>query len=252
MSNYLTSEQIRFFRHSGYLRLPETIPLSTVQTVRALVSSHMGCQVQPYIADETGCVIRLSELYQRDPIFAEIFKSPVVLDPLESLLGPNIELVLNRHNHATINRPRLAARRLHRDVLQWTRDIITVVLYLENSTIENGCTRVIPGSQYLPFVGTPNNGGTWMDEYSVYESLIDQALPVPMPAGGLLVLDSLMFHACGSNHSQEDRMAVTMGFHSVDELLDDPAPPHRILVRGERLYRGNNRFINSNNLLGTP
>lgn len=252
MKKYLGSENIRFFRHSGYLKLPEVIPLSTVQAMRAVISSYMEDRVPPYIADETGSVIRLSELYQRDPIFAEVFMSPIVLDPLESLLGPNIELVLNRHNHATINRPGIAARRLHRDVLQWTRDIITVVLYLENSTVENGCTLVIPGSQFLPFVGTPNNGGTWMDEHSVYQSLIDQALPVPMPAGGLLVLDSLMFHACGPNHSHEDRMAVTMGFHSVDELLDDPEPPHRILMRGERLYRGNDRFIDSNNLLGTP
>ena len=35
-------------------------------------------------------------------------------------------------------------------------------------------------------------------------------------------------------------MSMTLGFHSADELAD-AKDPRRILVRGERNYRGNDR-----------
>lgn len=252
MSNKLSDDQVRFFRHSGYLKLSETVPAEIVDQMRWVVSSLMERCVPPLTTDSEGRVIRLSEVFLRDSVFSEVFASALVLDPLESLLGPNIQLVLNRHNHATINRGGLMSRRLHRDVLQWTRNVITVVLYLEEATVENGATLVIPGSQYLPFVGTPNNGGTWMDEHSVYHGLIDQAVPVPMPKGGLLAFDSLMFHACGQNKTRNTRMAVTMAYHSVDELHSPAAHPQRILVRGEPLYRGNDRLNTASDLPGAP
>jgi hypothetical protein len=46
-------------------------------------------------------------------------------------LGPNIELVENRHNHLSIYRAP-GNDRLHRDVLQWSRSILTVLLYLSD------------------------------------------------------------------------------------------------------------------------
>ena len=46
-------------------------------------------------------------------------------------MGPNIELVENRHNHLSIYRAP-GNDRLHRDVLQWSRSILTVLLYLSD------------------------------------------------------------------------------------------------------------------------
>ncbi len=157
----------------------------------------------------------------------------LVLDPLESLLGPNIELIKNRHNHATL---RLASEdrpeRMHRDVRQWSRTIVTVIFYLEETTVENGCTLVVPGSHHFPGVG-----GRLYDESWTLD-LLDQALPAPMPEGGMLVIDSMIMHGVGQNHTDGTRMSMTMGYHSVDEI-SDMVNPHRMLVRGERPYDGN-------------
>jgi ectoine hydroxylase-related dioxygenase (phytanoyl-CoA dioxygenase family) len=237
----LSHQHVLFFRQMGYFKLPELLPMEYVQQMRKAVLHNMNEKIAPYRCDNQERIIRIDNIIGREPIFQEVFTSPFILEPLISLIGPNIELVRNRHNHATINLKGFPAPRLHRDVLQWSRPLVTVILYLEAATIENGCTYLIPGSHFFPFVGTPNNGGTWIDEHSIYADLINQSLPVPMPEGGVLLFDSLIFHAPGKNTTESTRMIAAMAYHSVDELSgkDDPK---LMLVNGERLYRGNDTY----------
>jgi|SRR5919205_261699 ectoine hydroxylase-related dioxygenase (phytanoyl-CoA dioxygenase family) len=238
----LSQEEIGFFRQVGFLRLKQRLSTELVQQMREVIEAHSAAEIEPLRRDENNKIIRLDNVLDRDPIFRSVFTSETILQPLQSLLGPNIELVLNRHNHATFNRTRENKVRLHRDVLQWSRSVITVFVYLDAATEENGCTQVVPGSHFLPFVGTPNNGGTWMDEHSVFADLIDQCVPVPMPSGGILFLDSLVFHTAGHNSTEKPRCSVCCAYHSVDELSGVRADPKKILVCGEKLYRGNDEL----------
>lgn len=167
--------------------LKEKVHGSPLEELRSTTILHFNERIEPFQLDDLGRVARIDGLVQRGSIFHNLFLSSTILDPLESILGPNMELTLNRHNHATLNLKGSNRLRLHRDVLQWSRSLVTVILYLDDATIETGCTHIIPGSHYLPFVGTPNNGGTWMDEHSVYASLIDQAIPIPMEQGSILL-----------------------------------------------------------------
>jgi ectoine hydroxylase-related dioxygenase (phytanoyl-CoA dioxygenase family) len=235
----LSQEQVRFFRHCGFFQLSEVIPSHLVERMRKVIETQAAAGVGPLRRNEASHVTRLDSILNRDPVFMEVFTSDTILQPLKSLLGPNIELVLNRHNHATFNRSGEAVTRLHRDVLQWSRAVITAIVYLDTSTVETGCTRVVPGSQFLPYVGTPNNGGTWMDEHSVFADLINQAVPIPMSKGGVLLLDSLAFHTAGPNRTPSTRLSACCAYHSVDELSGVAPDPKKLLVCGERLYRGN-------------
>ena len=61
-----------------------------------------------------------------------------------------------------------------------------------------------------------------------------------MPAGGMLAINSMMLHAAGQNKTDDTRMSMTVGYHSVDEL-SEVENPKRVLVRGERPYQGNDR-----------
>ena len=229
----LTSEKIHLFRHNGFLKLKNRLPGERVGKLREAVWRNIREEIEPAVRDREGRIVRLSGVVSREPVFLETATCPLVLDPLESLLGPNIELITNRHNHATL---RLASEdrpeRMHRDVRQWSRTIFTVIFYLEQTTVENGCTLVVPGSHHFPGVD-----GRLYDEAPT-RHLLDQAVPVPMPEGGLLVIDSMIMHGVGQNRTDGTRMSMTMGYHSVDEIAD-LENPHRMLVRGERPYDGN-------------
>jgi phytanoyl-CoA hydroxylase len=231
----LTPEEVQFFRHNGFVRLPASLERSDLLRLREAVLRDLRAAVEPVVRDRHGRTVRISNLWGRGGVFQETLAAPLILDPLEALLGPNIELILNRHNHACLRLADDGTAYMHRDVLQWTRTIVTVIVYLEDTTLENGCTRVVPGSHLLP--GVP---GTRVEEVEwVRRSrLLEQAVPLPMPAGSLLAMDSMLFHGAGPNHTDESRTSLTIGYHSMDELAGRE-DPKRVLVRGQRSYGGN-------------
>jgi len=230
--------QARFFRDAGYLRLPGRFDETDVALLREKCVSEFERAEGPVQRDASGSVVRLSRIYARSEAFRDAFTAPIILGPLGSLLGPNIDFVLNRHNHVTVNGSRTKAARLHRDVLQWSRPIVSVLIYLDDANDQSGCTQVIPTSQLLPYVGTPNNGGTWMDEHHVFAGLPDQALPVPMLSGQILAVDGLIFHAAGEGSEPGTRFALSGAYHSVDELKSPPHPAQATVVLGNNIYRG--------------
>ena len=229
----LSPEQVHLFRHNGFLKLPDRLPEDTVDRLRQAVLADIRAEVEPVVRNTEGRVVRISGLVDRDPIFLETASSSIVLDSLEYLMGPNIELVKNRHNHATLNTSvETGPEGFHRDVRQWSRTIFTVIFYLQETNTENGATLLVPGSHHFPGIEGRLYGHDWT------RSLLDQALVAPMPAGGMLVLDSLLMHGIGENRTDRTRMSMTIGYHSVDELADVPNPK-RILVRGRPVYEGN-------------
>lgn len=210
--------------------------------LRALVDREFSERIAPYRVNEAGAICRIDRVIDRDPLFLDTLRLPAVLDPLRSLLGPNVELLRFRHNHATLNLRDDIPFRLHRDILHWTRGVVTAFIYLEDAGIDNGCTHVVPGSQYLPFAGMPpdGGGGNWADDHDEYRFVMNQALPVPMQAGGVLFLDSLAFHSVGVNSTASSRLSLTFAFQSVDELTRRNGD-ERVLVAGERIYMGSDR-----------
>jgi hypothetical protein len=229
----LTPEEIHLFRHNGYLKLGTLSP-DLVERLKESIWHDIRNEVEPVVRNKEGNVVRISDLVDRDPIFLESASGPQVLDPLECLMGPNIELIKNRHNHATLRTASEKYDGLHRDIKQWTRTIFTVLFYLEETTVENGCTHFVPGSHHFPGVTGKIGDDPWT------HAVANQAVPLPVPAGTFIVIDSMVMHRAGNNTTDNTRISMTVGYHSVDELIDVPNPK-RILVRGEGLYSGNDR-----------
>jgi len=226
----LTPEQVWLFRIAGFVKLPGTLPEDSVAALTETIQKDIDAAVEPVVRNKEGRIVRLSNVLDRAPIFREVAMHPQVLDPLEDLLGPNIELLKNRHNHATLRLPDPRSEQLHRDVPQWSRGIVTVLFFLEESTCEKGCTQLVPGSHLLPWAANAA-------EEMTRTRLQDQVVRAEMPVGGLLAIDSLLWHSVGSNKTVQTRTSMTMGYHSVDDLAS-VEDPQRLVVRGERPYVG--------------
>jgi phytanoyl-CoA hydroxylase len=238
----LSADQVREFRDQGFVRMPGRLEPDLIAELSEFLERHLrlgkdgpvwaGGQMKLY-----GFIARAGDLGFR------LAKHPLILSALEPLLGPNVILQLNRHNQASMNGPGEAEPRFHRDILQWSRHLVTVIVYLTDSNERNGCTHIIPRSQYAPFVGVPQleGGGTWMDEHPEFEALERQVLPIPMAKGEVLFMDSLVFHSVGVNTSGESRQSIVLGYRSVDELDPRPLDRTQLLVAGVDLYRGNDR-----------
>lgn len=238
----LNHEQARHFRTQGYFKLPGVFTQAETAEMRDFVLDEVSRDTER-LRRLGGPAVKLYGLYGRNPELMErVIKNEALTGPLQSLLGPNVVFVTNRHNHATLNNKQgEPAEGLHRDILQPTRGLITAAVYLQESTHENGATLVIPGSHELPYVGVPQaaGGGTWMTEHEEYAGLEDQAVSVPMSEGGVLLFNGLVFHGVGANYSGKSRMSITLGYRSVDELDAQPDLAREILAAGEYIYRGN-------------
>lgn len=236
----------RFFRQAGYLRVLGVLSPAETAELRSFVLEENTKENGTATHQLGRTATKLYGLYDRRPqLMHRLVTHPRLVSELTPILGPNIIFVKNRHNHASVNdhteNPEAAA--LHRDVLQPTRGLLTAAVYLEASTTLNGCTHIIPTSQTLDYVGVPqvNGGGTWMANHEEYQGLLDQALPVPMPEGSVLLFDGLAFHSIGQNNTSSSRMSMTLGFRSVDELSAQPDNTREIIISGQYLYRGNDQ-----------
>ncbi|HSW75234.1 MAG TPA: phytanoyl-CoA dioxygenase family protein [Candidatus Saccharimonadales bacterium] len=243
----LSHEQARHFREQGYYRLTDVFTTQDTAEMRAFVAAEAA--KEPTERDKIlgGQMIKMYGLYDRSPeLMQRVVSSPALIGALKSLVGPNVVLLKNRHNHATMNN-RLGSpgEGLHRDILQPTRGIVTAAVYLEDSTIQNGATRLIPGSQNLPYVGVPEEtgGGVWMDQHEEYKGLEDQAIQIPMPEGSVLLFNSLVFHGVSPNRTGDSRMSMTLAYRAADELDAAPDGLRQLVVAGEQSYRGNDRFL---------
>ncbi len=244
----LTPEELFLFQHNGYLLLPQALESSLVKDLRSTILYHADARIAPIVCedpdrpgqpmkgDRPGArVLRLSKVIGRDPIFWTAASAPRLVATLTQLLEPNVEVVLNRHNHATLRPPGAAQLEWHRDVANWSRPIITAIFYLEDATIESGCTYVIPGSQHmLAYHGMLSGHG----RLETLGRLGQQAVPILAPAGDVLLMHGLVLHSAGANRSNASRMSMTLGYHAADELGAGEEPQKR-LVAGERILRHN-------------
>ena len=223
---YLTPEEIQLFRHNGFIKFPTCLTIDHIETIKSTALEDMKNKIEPVIK-QNGQVIRISKIWERGGIFRQTIESEMILGPLSSLLGSNIDYILNRHNHIYLrNRESTHSLELHRDVQHWTRTIVTIMVYLEETTLANGCTHVVPGSHLLSDL---------LPQSTKVSQL--QTVPIPMPAGGIIAINSMILHSTGINQTNGTRMSMTLGYHHADEL--SLANPKRILVRGKRVYSGN-------------
>jgi len=231
---------MRFYRNTGYLKMPWTLPQTVVDRILGKLNAELNNSPYPCKRSDSGEILKLYDLVNRDAIFVKALLNEGILTPLKSLLGPNIELCLNRHNQAVILTKTNSEIRYHRDIQHWSRPNISVLIYLQETSIENGCTHIIPGSDrfsYPPPSQDPSHGGTWLSELkdeSVYKA---QGVPIPMPKGGILFCNSLMFHSAGINSTTDARFIVTYACHASDEIQKET--DYKKLLCGERIYKGN-------------
>lgn len=117
---------------------------------------------------------------------------------------------------ATYNMPskHVYTQNIHRDIRSNTgaeRLMIITVLMLDDSTLENGATWILEGSQTM--IDRPS------DEY-----FYEHAIRAPAKAGDVLLFDSNIWHAGGANQSDKPRRILTPCYAKpfIKQQLDYP------------------------------
>ena len=235
----LSDEDLWYCNQNGYYHPPEPLPADLIERVNEATDGEIAAMREPIVWEDTdarnpAAIRRLSKLLARDPAYMEAATHSLILDALENFLGPNIELLTNKHNHLMVRPPGSDVVPWHTGEQIYDPVLFTALIYLEESTIENGCIRIVPGSHQRPFRGEKRYP---TGEFKI-QALYNHALPVPMPRGGVLLFDDRLYHGADINRTDQSRRSMTLAYraHDAHDVYKDD--PEKILVRGERVYTG--------------
>jgi ectoine hydroxylase-related dioxygenase (phytanoyl-CoA dioxygenase family) len=152
------------------------------------------------------------------PEILELAREPVIVDKVESLLGPDIDLfgtkffpLLPGGGTSTL---------WHQDNFYfdtWADDIVTCGIYLEDTDRENGCLKVIPGSHKDGPQTHHRNPGTYGSWVEVDES---SAVHLEIPGGTVLLFSANLLH--GANPNSSNRSRYSTAWHYIPGAMDLP------------------------------
>lgn len=193
-----------------------------------------------------------------DPFWVRLVSDDRLLDIAEAFIGPNIALFASHYiaKPPGDGQPVL----MHQDGHYWPlepMEVVTLWLAVDDSDVENGCMRVLPGTHrshelygHEQHTDTANVLSSRIDPQTADES---RAVDVVMKAGSVSVHDPFLIHGSNANNSDRRRAGLTIRYiptstrikvESVDTgwgVKEKGAFPSAFLLRGED-YEDNNRY----------
>jgi ectoine hydroxylase-related dioxygenase (phytanoyl-CoA dioxygenase family) len=249
------AEQKAYYEDQGYLLFPEMLSAEELATLRAALAEVL---VEAQGLETTNAKFSVTQTdgggwsprrifnpTLHHQAFYDLVFHPRILDVVENLIGPNIQL---HHSKINMKPPsnREARFEWHQDYPFFPHtnfDLLAVMIYFDDSTEDNGCLSIIPGSHK----DGPRNhlfakDGAFSSQLESKRVVEDPArwLRVPVPAGGMELHHCNMLHSSTANRGTRPRTAMVIQYRAADnaELGGDKGRAHNGLqVRGVNPYR---------------
>ena len=193
-------------------------------------------------------------LMTRDAFWVRLISDDRLLDIAQKFIGPDIALFASHY----ISKPPFDGQPVlwHQDGSYWPLDpmeVVTLWLAVDDSLPENGCMRVIPGTQNEKLQEMKRRTevasvlGSGIDDVFVDES---RAVDCVLPAGGVSVHHPNIIHGSNANVSPKRRCGLTIRYIPTStriklaerwDLTTDRRFPSAFLLRG-RAVPGINEY----------
>jgi ectoine hydroxylase-related dioxygenase (phytanoyl-CoA dioxygenase family) len=260
----LTQEQKEFYEREGYLVIEHLLSDEELAPAREAMSDKVSEIARALHADglisntfdDEPFKTRLAKLFEnlsdndflrwgrgwrdRRAGYYHLMSNPKILDAVESLIGG--EIFSNPVYNTRPKVPKVAAGAVpwHQDKSYWpdanANPVITVWIPLVDSTHENGCLHLIPGThrhRVMTHDTEHETGAAFLatEPAAVKEASRKRAiLPLPVPAGSAILFNDRLLHMSTPNKSDHVRWSVDLRYQPTDQ---DPMLGHGVgfLVR---------------------
>ncbi len=219
------------FDREGYALFPEVLDAELISEasdhVAWLLDKNPGLRPEQL---HHGLVIN-------DPFWVRLVSDPRLLDIAEQFIGPNIALFASHY----ICKPPFTGQPVlwHQDGSYWPLDpmeVVTLWLAVDDSVPENGCMRVIPGTQTVELKEHVTN----TEVESVLSSEIpasnvdeSKAVDLILRKGGVSVHHPNIIHGSNANTSPMRRCGLTIRYIPTTTRVTRPDAGALFLLRGE-------------------
>ncbi len=248
-------QQNAHYEEQGYLVFPELLDQQELAVLRAALAEVLEeaeglTETNEKFSVTRGddgryYVRRIFSPFAHHQAFHDLVFNPKILDVVENLIGPHIQL---HHTKLNLKPPssREARFEWHQDYPFFPHtnfDLLAVMIYLDESTEENGCLTIVPGSHnWGPRNHLFAKDGAFssqLEDKTVVEDPSGQ-IKVPVPAGGMELHHCNMLHSSTANLGTKPRSAIIIQYRAADNVAIGGSNAHAgngMMVRGENPYR---------------
>jgi len=248
------TEQKAFYDEQGYIIHPELLTQDEVAVLRAALAEVL--EEAKGLTDNTDKfsvkrgedgqyhVRRIFNPIAHHKAFNDLLYHPRILDAVEALIGPNIQL---HHTKLNLKPPSSPEARFewHQDYPFFPHsnyDLVAVLIHIDEATKENGCLRIVPGSHHQgPQMHVFAKDGAFSSKLADQAVIGDESAwhYAESPAGGVEIHHCNMLHSSTANLGDKPRSVLIFQFRAADNVLlggSGGAYGHGLIVRGENPY----------------
>ncbi|CAD6556817.1 hypothetical protein LMG28727_06203 [Paraburkholderia kirstenboschensis] len=190
----------------GYAIVPGLLDQAQIGRVRDAMASQFAASRRMFVANDPSgprLTVHVHNVLAKSRAADEVAVHPLLRMIVQGILGR--DFILNAGAVAMSPDPGCSAQRLHRDDGFYPEPprprlplVVTAAIALDDFTIANGATQVVPGSCCWPASRRPEAA---------------EVIQCEMPAGSVLLWDGAVFHGGGANVTKdESRRTLTFNY----------------------------------------
>jgi len=220
----LMQQQKEFWDENGYLVVESVLSQAELEPLRqglerltaqaqGLTESTDRFKLKAFESGGGNLVQQIAEPHELGAEWMALARDPRHLDVVEGLIGPNLMLYYSM----LMMKPAREGFQApwHQDFAFFVHDranMLACQFYIDDSTQENGCIRVVPGSHKLGLINHFKGDqftGIVQGDTSEFDK---KAIAAPVPAGGMLFWHSMTLHSSQPNRSERPRRAIVFEY----------------------------------------
>jgi ectoine hydroxylase-related dioxygenase (phytanoyl-CoA dioxygenase family) len=261
MPKILTDEQIANYWRDGYLVLPDALTppqLEALQTDFEMWKEASRDHIKPYgktlddrarfdlepgHSQDKPALRRIASPIEESDNYLDAMRNAPAVDAVAQLIGPNVEF-----NNSKVNSKQPGAAthvKFHQDFSfqpHSNDDLVAVLYFLDDVTLENGPLTVVPGSHQGPLHEHWQDGRfTGAVDAPVADEAKAEAIPCTGPAGAACLMHTRLLHGSETNQTDVPRTLFIAEYRAEDSKPLDvnhlPSIYEGEVVRGERTGR---------------
>jgi phytanoyl-CoA hydroxylase len=227
----LSDDQTEFYFREGYLvveRLFDREDLATVDhTIREMTDAAIASddyskimELEPEPVDGQRVCRRIYNPFEQHEAFRQLATDTRMLDRIESLIGPNINL---QHSKLNMKPAKVGS------IVEWHQDLayfphtndslVTTLIYLDDATEQNGCLQVLPRhhTHFFNHAG-PDGLFAGMITEPIDDGRFGKPVSLAAPAGSLIFMHCITPHASLPNRSDKPRRTLIYEYRASDSF----------------------------------
>lgn len=247
----LSEEQIAFYRREGYLVLENFFDATRLETidgvVRQLTNDAIASddyskilELEPEQIDGQPSARRIFNPFDLHEEFEKVATDARLLDCIENLIGPDISL---QHSKLNMKPARVGSVvEWHQDLAYFPHtndDLVTLLIYLDDATEENGCLQVLPRHHTHYFDhALPDGTFAGMITEDMESGRFGKPIALPAPAGSAIFMHCITPHSSLPNRSDRARRTLIFEYRATDAFPIYYGEMTNIAEAKYRLLRG--------------